>query len=112
LTTSGVSDLTTIVRWEIPQISIDEKCQAPPLNNQAFVVGNAGNGRVAYLGQWYCGRNFLYNSNALRSGFPDQLLENALRWASGGTKVETSGASTIGATAATFGVLVLLAAAL
>jgi uncharacterized membrane protein len=56
-----------------------------------IVVGNVSAGRGIYLGSIYCG--FIgYNNAELRSGEPDQLLEQAVNWVanvSGGNQAPT-----------------------
>jgi hypothetical protein len=106
---STFKSVTSVAQYNVPAATLSasglDACgfYSFPFNtaaaSQAFVVAEAGAGRVAYLGQYYCGITF-YNARVLRGGMPDRVLENALRWASGGTGTpeESSDASAPGAT--------------
>jgi len=58
-----------------------DNCNGSP--TQAVAVGEWGGGNIVYLGLLY-GANTNYNIGDLRSGSADQLLEQAVEWASQG----------------------------
>ena len=99
--TLGLSDFTTTSEYiEINPLPLEaanaltlgeasgDSCNGTP--TQAVAVGEWGQGNIAYLGLLY-GASAGYNNTDLRSGAADQLLEQAVQWASQGVCPDIDG---------------------
>jgi len=60
-------------------------------NPHAVVVGEAGLGKSVFLGPLYQGNVVIYDNGDVRSGAPDQLLEQALAWVSCDHSIDADG---------------------